>query len=108
MKNESVKTGVNVCNRTIRNLANKMGFSSTQGEAKRKPDLIYKLSEVTFEQTKEKHSCRVDNWMKVIFSDESRICSDQGDNAGIFMWCHRNESYKEYQKFSSGIANKSN
>ena len=26
--------------------------------------------------------------MKVIFSDESRFCNGQGDDAGTFVWCH--------------------
>lgn len=36
---------------------------------------------------KEKHSWYVDDWMKVIFIDESQICIGQGDDAGTFVWC---------------------
>uniref|UniRef100_A0A3B1JS01 Uncharacterized protein n=1 Tax=Astyanax mexicanus TaxID=7994 RepID=A0A3B1JS01_ASTMX len=33
--------------------------------------------------------------MKVIFSDESRICIGQGDDAGTFVWCRSSEIYEE-------------
>ena len=41
---------------------------------------------------KEKQTWCVDNWMKVIFSDESRICIGQGKDAGTFIWCYSNET----------------
>ena len=34
--------------------------------------------------TKEKQSQRVNNWMKVIFSDKSEVCITQGDDAETF------------------------
>ena len=34
---------------------------------------------------------RVDNWMKVIFNDESRICIGHGNNATTFFRSHSNE-----------------
>ena len=37
--------------------------------------------------TKEKQSWRVENWMKVIFTDKSRICIGQGDDAETSVWC---------------------
>ncbi|XP_053499736.1 ganglioside-induced differentiation-associated protein 1-like 1 isoform X1 [Ictalurus furcatus] len=33
--------------------------------------------------------------MKVIFSDESRMCIGQGDDAGTFVWCRTNETDKD-------------
>ncbi|CAI9615191.1 unnamed protein product [Staurois parvus] len=33
--------------------------------------------------------------MNVIFSDESRICIGQGDDAITFVWCCSNEMYKD-------------
>ena len=40
----------------------------------------------------EKKLQRVDKWMKMIFTDESRIYIDKGDDAGTFIQCHSNET----------------
>ena len=37
---------------------------------------------------------------EVIFSDESRVCIAQGDDAGNFVWCHSNEMDKNFPKHS--------
>ena len=37
----------------------------------------------------------MDNWMKVIFIEESRICIGQSDDARTFIWCRSNETYKD-------------
>ena len=36
-------------------------------------------------EAKEKQSWDVDNWMKVIFNNESRICIGQSDYAATFI-----------------------
>jgi len=33
----------------------------------------------------------MDDWMKVIFRDESPIGTGQGDDAGTLVWCRSNE-----------------
>ena len=47
-------------------------------------------------EVKEKQLWRVNNWMKGIFIDESRICIGQGDDAETLVWCRSNETYKDY------------
>ena len=42
-----------------------------------------------------KQSCRVSNWMKVIFSNELSICIGQDPDAETFLCCHSNETYKD-------------
>ena len=48
---------------------------------------------------KEKQSWLVDNWMKVIFSDESRIFIDQSNVAKIFVRGHSNETKTKKGEF---------
>uniref|UniRef100_A0A672Q5G6 Transposase Tc1-like domain-containing protein n=1 Tax=Sinocyclocheilus grahami TaxID=75366 RepID=A0A672Q5G6_SINGR len=69
MKNKWLESGVNVCDRTVRNRLNKMGF--TYRKAKRKPALTPKQKTTRLQWSKEKQSWSVHDWMKVIFSDES-------------------------------------
>ena len=33
--------------------------------------------------------------MKVIFSNESKICIGQSDVAKMFLWCHANKIYND-------------
>uniref|UniRef100_A0A4W6BIB5 Transposase Tc1-like domain-containing protein n=1 Tax=Lates calcarifer TaxID=8187 RepID=A0A4W6BIB5_LATCA len=72
MRNKWEETGVNVCDRTVRNRLKEMGF--TYRKAKRKPSLTPKQKKTRLQWAKEKQLWTVDDWMKVIFSDESRIC----------------------------------
>lgn len=41
-----------------------------------------------------KHLWRVDDWMKIIFNDESRIYIDQGKDTGTFVYYRPDEIYK--------------
>ena len=54
--------------------------------------LTYKQKKIALKWGKGKQSGRVDNWMKVIFIDELRICIKQFDDAGTFVWCRSNET----------------
>uniref|UniRef100_A0A4W6BLW5 Transposase Tc1-like domain-containing protein n=1 Tax=Lates calcarifer TaxID=8187 RepID=A0A4W6BLW5_LATCA len=69
MRNKWEETGVNVCDRTVRNRLKEMGF--TYRKAKRKPSLTPKQKKTRLQWAKEKQLWTVDDWMKVIFSDES-------------------------------------
>ncbi|KAL7380620.1 hypothetical protein ABVT39_020779 [Epinephelus coioides] len=91
MRNKWEETGVNVCDRTVRNRLKEMGF--TYRKAKRKPSLTPKQKKTRLQWAKEKQSWTADDWMKVIFNDEPRICIGQGDDAGTFVWCRSNEIY---------------
>ena len=51
-----------------------------------------KQEKIGLKRTKEKHSWRVDNWMKVIFSDESRFSIDQGDDTEAFIGRRSNKT----------------
>uniref|UniRef100_A0A3Q3AU23 Tc1-like transposase DDE domain-containing protein n=1 Tax=Kryptolebias marmoratus TaxID=37003 RepID=A0A3Q3AU23_KRYMA len=82
VRNKWEETGVNVCDRTVRNHLKEMGF--TYSKAKRK-----------LQWAKERQSWTVDDWMKVIFSNESRICIGQGDDAGTFVWCCSSEIFAD-------------
>uniref|UniRef100_A0A3B5QWB7 Tc1-like transposase DDE domain-containing protein n=1 Tax=Xiphophorus maculatus TaxID=8083 RepID=A0A3B5QWB7_XIPMA len=87
------EVGVNVCDRTVRNRLKEMGFQYRK--AKRKPALTPKHKRTRLQWAKERQSWTVDDWMKVVFSDESRICIGQGDDAGTFVWCRSSEIYEE-------------
>uniref|UniRef100_A0A3Q2ZWT6 Transposase Tc1-like domain-containing protein n=1 Tax=Kryptolebias marmoratus TaxID=37003 RepID=A0A3Q2ZWT6_KRYMA len=93
MRNKWEETGVNVCDQTVRNHLKEMGF--TYRKAKRKPLLTPKQRKTKLQWAKERQSWTVDDWMKVIFSDESQICIGQGDDVGTFVWCHSNEIYAD-------------
>uniref|UniRef100_A0A8C1NF85 Transposase Tc1-like domain-containing protein n=1 Tax=Cyprinus carpio TaxID=7962 RepID=A0A8C1NF85_CYPCA len=93
MRNKWAESGVHVCDRTVRNRLKEMGF--TYRKAKRKPSLTSKQKKTRFQWAKERQSWTVDDWMRVIFSDESRICIGQGDDAGTFVWCRSNEIYED-------------
>uniref|UniRef100_A0A3B3YRI5 Transposase Tc1-like domain-containing protein n=1 Tax=Poecilia mexicana TaxID=48701 RepID=A0A3B3YRI5_9TELE len=85
MKHKWEEAGVNVCDRTVRNRLKEMGFQYRK--AKRKPALTPKHKRTRLQWAKERQSWTVDDWMKVVFSDESIICIGQGDDAGTFVWC---------------------
>ena len=70
-----------------------MGF--TYRKAKRKPALTPKQKKPRLQWAEEKQSWSMDDWMKVIFIDESQICIGQGDDTGTFVWCSSNETYKD-------------
>lgn len=93
MNSKWAATGVSVCDRTVRNRLKEMGFSYRK--AKRKPALTSKQKRARVRWAKEKQSWTVDDWMKVIFSDETRICIGHGDDAETFVWCRANEVYKD-------------
>uniref|UniRef100_A0A8B9GVX2 Transposase Tc1-like domain-containing protein n=1 Tax=Astyanax mexicanus TaxID=7994 RepID=A0A8B9GVX2_ASTMX len=76
MKHKWEEAGANVCDRTVRNRLKEMGFQYRK--AKRKPSLTPKHKRTRLQWAKERQSWTVDDWMKVIFSDESRICIGQG------------------------------
>uniref|UniRef100_A0A3B5PUV6 Transposase Tc1-like domain-containing protein n=1 Tax=Xiphophorus maculatus TaxID=8083 RepID=A0A3B5PUV6_XIPMA len=76
MKHKWEEVGVNVCDRTVRNRLKEMGFQYRK--AKRKPALTPKHKRTRLQWAKERQSWTVDDWMKVVFSDESRICIGQG------------------------------
>uniref|UniRef100_A0A3B5QLJ4 Transposase Tc1-like domain-containing protein n=1 Tax=Xiphophorus maculatus TaxID=8083 RepID=A0A3B5QLJ4_XIPMA len=78
MKHKWEEVGVNVCDRTVRNRLKEMGFQYRK--AKRKPALTPKHKRTRLQWAKERQSWTVDDWMKVVFSDESRICIGQGDD----------------------------
>uniref|UniRef100_A0A3B3QGW8 Transposase Tc1-like domain-containing protein n=1 Tax=Paramormyrops kingsleyae TaxID=1676925 RepID=A0A3B3QGW8_9TELE len=91
---EDIKAShTNVCDRTVRNWLREIEFRYRK--AKHKPSLTPKQEKTRLQWAKEKQSWTVDDWMKVVFSDESRICIGQGDDAGMFVWCHPNETYKD-------------
>uniref|UniRef100_A0A3Q2UHF8 Transposase Tc1-like domain-containing protein n=1 Tax=Fundulus heteroclitus TaxID=8078 RepID=A0A3Q2UHF8_FUNHE len=75
------ETGVNVCDRTVRNRLKEMGF--TYRKAKRKPSLTPKQKKTRLQWAKEKQSWTVDEWMKVIFMDLSWT------GWRLFISCHR-------------------
>uniref|UniRef100_A0A3B5QR73 Transposase Tc1-like domain-containing protein n=1 Tax=Xiphophorus maculatus TaxID=8083 RepID=A0A3B5QR73_XIPMA len=83
MKHKWEEVGVNVCDRTVRNRLKEMGFQYRK--AKRKPALTPKHKRTRLQWAKERQSWTVDDWMKVVFSDESRICIGQGDDSFV---CH--------------------
>uniref|UniRef100_A0AAR2K6C9 Transposase Tc1-like domain-containing protein n=1 Tax=Pygocentrus nattereri TaxID=42514 RepID=A0AAR2K6C9_PYGNA len=93
MKHKWEEAGANVCDRTVRNRLKEMGFQYRK--AKRKPSLTPKQKRTRLQWAKERQSWTVDDWMKVIFSDESRICIGQGDDAETFVWCRSSEIYEE-------------
>lgn len=93
MKKKWEEAGVKVCDRTVQNRLKEMGFSYRK--AKRKPSLTLKQKRTRLQWAKERQSWTVNDWMKVIFSDESRICIGQGDDAGTFVWCCSSEIYKD-------------
>lgn len=67
-----------------------MGFTSRK--AKCKPSLTPKQEKTKLQRAKKQQSWNVDDWMKMVFSDESQICPRQGDDAETFVWCHPNET----------------
>ena len=67
----------------------------TQRKAKRKPTLAHKQNEISLKCAKAKQSWCVDNWMQVIFIDESGIFIGLSDDAGIFILCCSNETDKD-------------
>ena len=58
MKNKWIETGVNVCNRTLRNQLNEKGF--TYRKARGKPTLRHKHKRMRLKWAEEKQSCCVD------------------------------------------------
>lgn len=93
MKTQWSEAGVDVCARTVRNRLSEMGFSYRK--AKRKPGLTPAHKKKRLHWAKNKCAWTVEDWEKVIFSDESRICVGQGDDAGIFVWRRGNEAYSD-------------
>uniref|UniRef100_A0A3B4TA56 Transposase Tc1-like domain-containing protein n=1 Tax=Seriola dumerili TaxID=41447 RepID=A0A3B4TA56_SERDU len=63
MRKKWMETGVDVCDRTVRNRLQEVGF--TFRKAKRKPSLTPKQKRTRLQGAKEKHSWTVDDWMKV-------------------------------------------
>ena len=64
------------------------------GKAKHRPSLTPKEKKTRLQWAKEELSWTVGDWMEVIFSDESTIYFEQGDNAGALVWCRSNETNK--------------
>ena len=67
------------------------GFSYRK--AKRKTALTTSQKKKCLQWVKNKCTWAVDDWEKVIFSDESRIYVGHGDDAGTFVCRRGNEAY---------------
>ena len=77
-----VETGVNVYD-NCKKLAEWNGIHIEKSQTK--PVLTHKLKKMKLKWSKEKQTWCVDNWMKVIFSNESRICIGQGNDVGTLV-----------------------
>ena len=73
-----------------------MGF--VLGKVKRKSATNTQTKKIKIKWVKKKQSRRVDNWMKVMFSNESRICISKGVKAGTLIW-----SKKTYKSVCLGF-----
>lgn len=87
------KYGVKVCARTVRNRLNNKGYHFCK--AKTKPYMTKKHKKNRLQWCKKYKCWSSDDWKKVIFSDESRVCLGTGDNPGIFVWRRADEKFKE-------------
>uniref|UniRef100_A0A3B5B7H8 Transposase Tc1-like domain-containing protein n=1 Tax=Stegastes partitus TaxID=144197 RepID=A0A3B5B7H8_9TELE len=68
---------------TAKQMRNKWEMGFTSRKAKQKPSITPKQKKIRLQWAKEYQSWSVDDWMKVIFSDESRICIGQDDDAFV-------------------------
>lgn len=87
------KYRVKVCARTVRNRLNDKRYHFCK--AKTKPYMTIKHKKSRLQWCKKHKSWSFDDWKKVIFSDESRICLGTGDGTGIFVWRRADEKFKE-------------
>ncbi len=106
MNAEWKKCKTHVCDRTVRNRLNEMGYLFCK--AKTKPLLTkqYRLQRLRW--ARQHRNWGVDDWKAVIFSDESRVCVGSGDGAGRFVWRRSTEKFSEEcllrkQKFAASI-----
>lgn len=90
MKNKQAETEVNVCDRTLRKKTKWDLYTENPNEAALTPK-----QKKRFQWLKKKQSLTVDDYIKVIFSDESHICIGQGHDPETFVWCRSNETYKD-------------
>ena len=65
-------------------------------KAKQKPALTHKQKKMRLKWAKETQC--VDNWMKVIFTDEFRICINQHEDAEISIFSHWNKTLTTWNK----------
>lgn len=84
---------VNVSDRTVRNRLNEHGFRWCK--AKTKPRLTTQHKKARLKWCKEHVNWEFDDWKKIIFSDESRICLGTGDNKRIFVWRRVSEKFSD-------------
>ena len=85
MKVRWTDSGINLSNRTIRNRLHEMGFSDMN--AKPKPTLRERQRRLRLKCAKDRLSWTViDVWMKIVFSDKSRISIGSADRSGTFVW----------------------
>lgn len=86
-------SGSNVCDRTVRNRLNQHGYRFRK--AKTKPLLTKKHRLQRLRWAKQHKRWTKEDWNKVIFSDESKICVGSGDDAGRFVWRLPTEKFQE-------------
>lgn len=77
-------TGSVVTARTLRNRLHEKGYS--YAKAKTKPYLTPKHRKTRLRWAKERRNWTEEEWGKVIFSDESKICIGGGGDVGRFVW----------------------
>lgn len=90
MKNKWTATGVSICDRTVGNWLNGIGFPYRKDE----PKLVLRSKEkrTRLHWPTEKQSWSADDLMKMVFNDESWIYICQGDDGETFVWCNSNET----------------
>ena len=86
-------SSIDVCARAVRNWLWDMGFSYKK--VKRKTALKTAQKKKWLQWAKNKCTWTVDDWEKIIFSDESRIYVGHGDDAETFVWRRGNEAYSD-------------
>ena len=79
-----MEADVDVCDRTVRNRHREMGFSYRKN--KKKLALKAAQKKKCLQWATNKCTWTVNDWEKLIFSDESQIFVGHGDDAGTFVW----------------------
>lgn len=92
LNSEWSKYEINVCARTLRNRLNEKGYHFCK--AKTKPFMTKKHKKSRLLWCKKHKNWTINDWEKVIFSDESRICLGTGDDDGIFVWRRAEEKFR--------------
>lgn len=102
----SKQSRTQVCDKTLRNRLHSMGYAFRK--AKVKPFLTKKHRMTRLQWAQQRKDWTSDQWNRVIFSDECRICVGYGDDNGTFVWRMKNEKFKDdcvkfSTKFPRGI-----